>query len=171
MEIAKAGSIWRNIKRGTELLTFVSIIFGMGYNTFQFRKSLQEERTRHIASTYDVLDQAYVEFEKLCMQYPRLDCNDNSSPNPPELNESEIIQQELLYNIWLSMLERAFKASKTEGFDDSDGEWEGWVKYVDEFVSRKVFQVFWPKNRKDYNAEFGSFIDSRIKSLPVTLVP
>jgi hypothetical protein len=92
----KAAIVWRRIKRATELLSLVSIAISLPVGLYQLRSQHVKETELAIEKTYDDLDQRYIEFQKLCLQYPDLDVYDKPLPNPRKLTDREKIQQKLL---------------------------------------------------------------------------
>ena len=65
------------------------------------------ERKRAEYGTYDALDEKYVEFQKLAIQYPKLDIADAPMPaSDVQLSAEEIAVRRTLYQILIATFER-----------------------------------------------------------------
>lgn len=138
------------IKDKVEIVSLVFVSVASVIAVIQYVSNAIDEKNRLINATYDGLDAQYVEFEKLCMQYPRTNCSDTPIRNAPKLEGDELARQESIYNIWASMIERAVRAKSNGGFKGHDDEWEEWEKYVHRFVQREEFKIFWENNKNEY---------------------
>jgi hypothetical protein len=156
---------WRFVKRWTTLLTFLSLAGGVPYGIWQYQSAKAREAELLVKETYNSLDREYIEFEKLCLQYPRLDCYDKPTRTLFHLSAVEVIQQKLLYNVLLSILERAFLACKAGGFDGREQQWLNWDGYTSDFLRRKTFNDLWLENRDGFDAEFGLYMTRKNTAL------
>jgi hypothetical protein len=154
---------WRMVKRTTELLSLLSIAISLPVGLYQLKKEARKERQLLVEKAYDDLDQRYIDFQKLCLQYPDFDIYDKPATNPPALAEPKITQQKLLYTIVLSMLERAFLTFESEEMPSRRHQWKGWDEYADSFMSRVAFQRVWDEVGTEYDSRFQAYMNKKKK--------
>lgn len=157
-----AARTWRRIKRATELLSLISIAISLPVGLYQLRSQYVKETELLIEKTYDDLDQRYIDFQKLCLQYPDLDVYDKPLPNPKRLTDQERIQQKLLYTIVLSMLERAYVSFHSHDMPTRRYQWKGWDEYADSFLSRPAFREVWAEVGSEFDTRFQEYMNTKV---------
>jgi hypothetical protein len=155
-----------SVERWTKLLTLVSLAVSMPVAVWHYAAERGKEAERFSEKTYDDLDQRYIDFERLCMQHAKLDCYDAPMSNPPPLTDEEKLQQKMLYNIVLSISERAFVAyQKTPKL--AAKEWKGWDTFLRNYLRRQSFLDLWKNEGGEYNSDFQDYVNKAIKNIAV----
>jgi len=155
----------QTIKDIGEALSIVSIIVGFGVTTCSLRHANVLEQEHNVEIAYDSLAHEYAEFEKLCLQYVKLDCADNIDPDPAALTKEEATQQRLVYSVWLTMMEHFVRYVDTHGFDGNTDQLDGWIRYGDDYLRRKALVDYWEDGRDEYSASFQCMMETRLKLL------
>jgi hypothetical protein len=156
---------WAALKRFAELLTIFSLLVGLLAVARQWQLEDATQRRELAESTYDRLDERYVEFQKLCMENPGLDCYDVPLPEGRQpVQEADRMKQKLLYTIALCNFERAYLHFNPESGRElvtRAHQWEGWSLYMDRFLERSAFQRVWLENRCEFDRRFMLFFDAK----------
>ncbi len=152
----------RIVNRAAQVLSLVSLAVSVPIGVFQYRRARTAELQAAIDRTYDALDDRYVSFQTLCMQYVKLDCYDRPLTRAVLLSSADSVQQKLMYTILLSMLERAFIQYKTKPMPSRKEQWLGWQDYAAAFPPRAAFRATWQEVRHEYDTRFRDFMDSVI---------
>ena len=105
----------------------------------------------------------YNEFLKLVMQYPQFDLGDQSLVVKQELNELDQIRFQSLFNIYLSLAERAFLLFRNASDDMKSRQWEGWRNYIVSVLLRPQVLKEYERERSQYDRDFVAEIDSWIE--------
>ena len=153
----------RKIARAVELLSLVSIAVTLPIGVAEFYFGRREERRERIEDNYDQLDQRYIEFEQLCLANIALDCADEAMIPPPAMSPEDRMKQRLLYNILLSILERAYLRYQLEELDDRRSQWAGWDEYATRFLTRPSFRELWNEQGGDSDSYFQDYMNAKIR--------
>lgn len=105
--------------------------------TYVADQKAQRERAEY--GTYDALDDRYIEFQRLSFEHPDLDIADIPRANPPPLNELQLQQRRIAYQILIATFERAFVMYRLRSQEVREIQWEGWSKYIDQYCGRPGF--------------------------------
>jgi hypothetical protein len=159
---SRTSPAWRKITRAAELLSLFSIGVTLPIGVAEFYIDRKEEMRHRIEDHYDQLDQRYIDFEKLCLDNITLDCADTPILPTPDLSQEDRLKQQLLYNILLSILERAYLKYQVERLNNRLTQWEGWDDYVSGFAARKAFRDVWKNQGDEYDECFQDYMDAKV---------
>lgn len=121
-------------------LANVATVLGVPIFLVSYMSNLAAERKRAEYGTYDALDEKYVEFQRLAVQYPRLDIADtHMPPSDGELSAEDIAVRRTLYQILIATFERAYLMYKDKSDQIRRRQWQGWDKYVESYCDRQAF--------------------------------
>lgn len=121
-------------------LASIAAILGVPIFLFSYLSNQAAERRRAEYGTYDALDEKYVEFQRLAVQYPRLDIADSPLRTPPnDLTDEEIVIRRTLYQVLLATFERAYLMYKDKSRRLRSAQWKGWDAYLDAYCDRTPF--------------------------------
>jgi hypothetical protein len=156
---------WERIKRLSELLALISVAISLPVGFYHLWEERVHENELLAQKTYDDLDNRYIEYEKLCLQYVRLDCADKPLKNPPSLSVYEVTQQKLLYNIMIAILERAYSMYRDVDQKTRGEYWDGWDKFADDFMIRPTFRAAWKESGNEYHIHFQEYMNAKVDKL------
>lgn len=145
--------------RALEAFAYIATILGIPIFLFSYLTNQAAERRRAEYGTYDALDEKYVEFQRLAVQYPRLDIADSPLKKPHEdLNDEEIVIRRTLYQILFATFERAYLMYKDKSDRLRANQWKGWDAYLEAYCDRAAFvDAFF--NGQPPSAEFSPTFD------------
>lgn len=91
-----------------ELLSYIAIILGIPAAIFQYAQAVRKEQRDRESASYEVVEDKYFEFQRLCLAYPRLDVWDLPHSEPMELSAEEKKQELIAFTLLLSIFQRGF---------------------------------------------------------------
>jgi len=62
-----------SIKDLAELLSYLVVIIGIPVAIVQYVRAVRSEQKSREDATYDAVENKFIEFQRLCLEYPRLD--------------------------------------------------------------------------------------------------
>ncbi len=148
------------------LLSNVSVALGIPIFAYQYMK----ERREREYGTFDALDEKYVEFQRLCIDYPELDIHDvplapGAAPNAETLRGK---QEEAALWILIALFERAFLMYRRHPRKVRRNQFEGWVQQMREWAKRDNFRRAWGLLAPgDYDRDFMDWFERDILALVV----
>ena len=146
----------------------------MTVGVFQWRLYVQnaqeaarKSRLEAAESAYREIDTKFVEFLKLCIQLPKLDCYSVAAEDSlPPLTDTEKVQQKILYTILTDVFEVAFlQYNRTHADFDAEinlirvSQWAGWVVYIKKFLQRRAYCLVYLDIRDEFDNRFVSFMN------------
>lgn len=127
-------------------------------------KKANEDREN---GTYDSLDVRFTRFLEICSKYPDLEVYAPNRDNWDELDSQQRRRQLILYQMLVSILERAYilyNNTYTLKSASRRHQWEGWVQYMRDYADAPAFQYAWhvEKIGRDMDATFVDFMEKHI---------
>jgi hypothetical protein len=166
--------MFAKIRRWAEFLSFIAVVLGVPFGLIDFhnravdaRVNAEKERVEAAEKVYQTVDERYTDFVKLCIDHPRLDCYSipQASPPKPPLNDTEKIQQKMLFTHLTDVFEVAFvqyhKAeTNPEILKIYNSQWAGWDTYIRKFLARPAYLQTWFEIRDEYDEGFVKYVDA-----------
>jgi hypothetical protein len=121
-------------------------------------------QARHDDIAFDSLHREYVELLKLQLMYPELDLGESALESPVSLTDTQLVQEAAMFNIFVSLIERAYRLYARTSDRARLLEWRGWEEYVDEQLERENFRRLWGRHSEQYDADFVATINHRLET-------
>ena len=137
-----------------ELLSYLVVILGIPVAVSQYIRAIRKEQRDREGATYDAVDDKYIEFQRLCLEYPRLDVWDLPNSSPLELSKEEKKQELIAFTLLLSIFERGFLMKS----DMSSEQWTGWHEYIKDYSKRPNFRHAWKESGGTFDSRFEEFM-------------
>lgn len=148
-----------------ETLSYIAVVLGIPIAVVEYKRTKKKEQLDRDYGTYNALDDKFIEFQKLCLQYPYLDVFHLSDEKPVALTGQQI-KEELIALTWLiSIFERAFLMYSHASNEAKEKQKPGWDMYINEYCKRKNFIAAWNKAGGAFDTEFVKYIEDTIKTL------
>ena len=149
-----------------EILSHIVVIFGFPIAYFQYIIAKKREKRDREYGTYNALDEKYLEFQQLCLEYPHLDIFDIPDSTPKrELNETEKKEELILFTMLFSIFERAYLLYTDQYSSIRKKQWTGWHTYIKSFCKRQNFLDAWKKSGATFDTEFESYMNNIIQNM------
>jgi len=153
------------IKDILEIVSQIAVAIGIPTVAYQF---WQDRRDREYG-TFDALDEKYVEFQRICIEYPELDIHDipfESDP-PRELTVLDVKREEAALWILMALFERAFLMYQRHPRKVRRSQFDGWVTQMRQWGERENFRRAWAMLEPgDYDRDFMRWFQSEILAKP-----
>lgn len=163
-----------NSKKIIEIIAFIAAIVSAKVAYDEHLDNIRKEQAALAEKVYRDVDERYVDFIKLCIEHPRLDCY--SAPRKdrlkPPLSEDEKYQQKLLFVALTDVFEVAYvQYFKTTAIPEElrvefhEKQWPGWEVYIKKFMSRTSYRKVWIDIREEYDSDFVGYIEKLNETL------
>lgn len=104
----------------------------------------RDERRARRESKYIEINNQFQAFLQLALLHPRLGVTQFNRPTiDDQLSPDELLQRDILFEIFSSILERAFIVFDEEGRSFKADQWQGWLDYIREYCGRKDYIDWW----------------------------
>jgi hypothetical protein len=91
-----------------EIGSFIMTILGVPFAILVYRNEKRKERLARESETYDAVNDKYNEFLRLCLEYPFINIYDDENANFHRYSKEEQARAVILFDILVSIFERAF---------------------------------------------------------------
>lgn len=127
-------------------------------------KKANEDREN---GTYDSLDVRFTRFLEVCTEYPELEVYNPLRNNWSELDEKQTRRQLLLYQMLVSIFERAYllyNDTHTLKSKSRRNQWSGWERYMGYYAAHPTFKYAWIDEQigADMDKSFQKFMENKM---------
>lgn len=147
-----------------EMATFIVTLLGVPVAIFVYLREQGLQRAEREYGTYDALDDKYIEIQQLCLDHPELDVFDTPYENPPELTETQRMQEEAILLIRISIFERAFLMYQRASKGLTQDQWEGWDQEMKEWLERANFRQVWKEHNRYFDSGFAGYLNEHFRT-------
>jgi hypothetical protein len=113
--------------------------------------------------TYDTLDDKYIDYLKLCLDYPDLDVADTPKANMGVLTPGQQYREWVLFSILISIMERAYLMYLNTSFQVRTDQWDGWEDYLEEWGKRENFRRALSKLASGFDERFVKYLHTKVQ--------
>lgn len=146
------------------LLSYITVILGIPIGLYQLVRSSKKEQREREEAVYHALDEKYLDFQRLCLQYPYLDIFDVPDNKAVALTEQQKKEELILFTWLFSLFERAYVLHDERDSQKLQKQWLGWKDYIYSYCQRKNFRSAWEISGQTFDPRFQLFMDEMIKS-------
>lgn len=136
-----------------ELLSYVATVIGIPLAIATFIHQEKKERQSEQEEIYDSLMDHYSEIQEKLFEYPELDQHDTSLTDPEAAR-----RQQILYEMLVSLFERAFILLYGETDPAYTRMWNSWLDYIDLWSNRPNFRAALPFMMRGEDPDFTAFM-------------
>lgn len=144
-----------------ELLSYVAEVVGIPFALLTFIWQEHRERQNEEEEIYDKLMEHYTHVQMRLFEHPELDQHEK-----PLENKEDIRRQSILYDMLVSLFERAFILLYGASKPAYRRMWNSWNDYINFWVKYPNFRAALPDLMKGEDPEFVAFM-AKITSLPL----
>jgi hypothetical protein len=142
------------------IVASLAIILSLPTALYQLIRALKSEQKSREAAVYNSLDDRYIEFQALCMQYPYLNIHDIPDETPITLNPKQKKQERIGFTFLLSIFERAYLMYLDQNHQLREAQWTGWDEYIHRACERETFREMWLTIEKTYDTRFVQYLNT-----------
>lgn len=136
-----------------ELLSYVATVIGIPLAIVTFMAQERKERQSEQEEIYDQLMDHYDDIKEKLFEYPELDQHDTALTDPESFR-----RQRILYEMLISLFERAFILLHGETDPAYRRMWNSWIDYIEYWTSRPNFREALPDMMRGEDPDFTAFI-------------
>jgi hypothetical protein len=123
----------------------------------------RKERVEREYGTYDALDEKYIQYLTLSLQYPDLDVGEY--PTVVEnLSPEQRMREIAMMSILMSILKRAYIMYSDKSNKKKEEEWTGWDEYIHGWYTRDSFKRNWKYVGQEFQSGFMKYISDVVAS-------
>ena len=148
-----------------EMLSYIIVIISFPTSMYMYYSAKIKEKIDRDYGTYDALDEKYIDFQKLCLQYSYLDVFDIPDEIPSELSILQEKEQKIALTMLIAIFERAYLMYIRASSDVRNKQWTGWETYIYEYCKRKNFINLWKESGSAFDADFQNYIRETIEKV------
>ena len=151
-----------------QILTSVASIIGIPVAIYVYWSNKTKERKEKEYETYHALDEKYYEYIELCLQYPDLNLFYLPLSKDVPLTPPQMIQKYALFEILISLLERAHIMYSDQSTSIKKAQWEGWELYIQRWSQRRDFRELWSTLAPGYYDErFTQYVGDLVRQTAI----
>lgn len=143
-----------NLKCSLDIITSFITILGVPTGLYIYYSNKKKEREQKELEVYNSLDDKYIDFLKLCAQYPDLKISADNREDSNNLTEAQKYQRLSIYEILISLLERADLLYKSRSTKIKKQQFKGWESYKNDWMKTKSFREAWNTLGSEYEETF-----------------
>lgn len=142
-----------------ELLSYVITVFGLPLALVIFIYEQRKERENEEEEIYQLLSDDYTDFLKLVLEHPDLKLRSQTAT--PDLNEEQQERMLAIFEILISLLERAYLLGYEEQMTGNKlRRWHSWEDYMREWCRRDDFRFLLPHLLRGEDPDFAAYIQN-----------
>lgn len=136
-----------------EFLSYVATVVGIPLAIIMFRVQENKERQNEQEEIYDKLMEQYTGIQEKLFEFPELDMHEKPLANPEDSR-----RQYILYQMVVSLFERAFILLASETDPAYQRMWNSWVDYIREWAVRPNFRDALPHLMEGEDKDFVAYM-------------
>jgi hypothetical protein len=139
-------------------LADVATFLGVPLALVIFVVEKRRERRDREYGTYDALDEKYREYLLMCVEHPELNLYDIPLDEADPLDPEARVRRYAMFDILVSLLERAFLMYRDQSNSVKRRQWEGWVEYMRSYADNPTFVTLWDERGEGFDVDFVAFM-------------
>jgi hypothetical protein len=148
-----------------EIFSYIATILGIPIAIILFINEKRKERRDREYGTYHALDEKYHDYLKLCMENPELDLYDRPIEKKVQLTAEQKIRQYAMFEILVSLLERAFLMYHDQASSIKKAQWEGWNLYMQDYARSSTFGELWKLRGTEFDEDFTNHMNKIFETI------
>jgi len=141
-----------------ELLSYVTFTLGIPAALFEYARENRRDRHEREQEIYDSLDEGFIEFQKLCLEYPYLDVADIPDEHHVALTAEQQKEEYTILLVLFSLFERAYLMQLDSPTPTTLAQWYGWDKAIHQYFQRENVVQAWQKVGEWFDPRFESYM-------------
>jgi hypothetical protein len=141
----------------------VAVLVGVPLGLYQYYRAVKKEQHDREYGAYNALDDKYLEFQKMCLEYPHLDVFDIRDPMRVELTEIQRKQELITFTMLFSIFERAYLMYSGQSAAIRQRQWSGWHDYIGDYCGRENFKRAWAVSGNTFDSDFQAYMGQRVR--------
>jgi hypothetical protein len=150
---------FEEIKGFLEAGSYLATIIGIPVAIIVFLSEKRKDRIQAERETYMEADGRYIDYLKMCLEHPELDCFEFTK-NDPDLSTTGLDVKKLtLFTILISLLEFGYVLYRDQHISARSTQWQGWHDYMAMWAQREDFRRAWPVLGPQFDTDFVKYME------------
>jgi len=145
------------------LISSLTIILGGPAALIRYLRTTNNEKLVIESTAYDSTDQAFRDFQKLCLENPKLDIFDVRDEKPEQLTREEKKKEVIAFTILFSVFERAYFIYDNYKSLNVSRQWDAWQEYIKDFCERPNFIHAWKVSGMSFDPKFQDYMKKNMQ--------
>ncbi len=149
------------LKLYLEILASIITVLGVPTAIYLYFLEKKKERKEREYGTYNALDDKYIEFLNLCLNNSDLNVLQYKTEGKIVHTSEQEKRLRMIFEILISIMERAFLMYKDQSSKIKKDQWEGWVLYIQDWMQNNSdFRESWDLISEQWDANFRIYMNS-----------
>ena len=148
----------QELKDAAELLSYLVVVLGVPTGLVQYGRAKTREREEREWRAYDRVSASYLDFQRLCLEYPYLDLFDVPDAVPVELTALQRKQETVACSMLFAIFERAYLVYAEHPTHITAGQWQGWDQHIRSYFARDSIRRVWQLWGGSYDPRFEAYV-------------
>lgn len=148
-----------------DILSKLMVILGFPLAYIQYRRTKRKERRDREYGTYNALDEKYLEFQRLCLNYPHLNIFDIPDDSLPPPTKEQVREELILFTMLFSIFERAYLLYSDQSSAIKKKQWVGWDSYIKSYCERENFINAWKISGSTFDTDYEHYMIENIRQV------
>ncbi|HYG20542.1 MAG TPA: hypothetical protein VD816_16495 [Ohtaekwangia sp.] len=147
--------------RVLEAMSYLVTILGVPVAIYLFYRERRKERLAREAETYQTMNDKYLEFLALCLEHSSfLNIYDDENARFEKYSKHEQDKVVVLFDILVSIFERAFMMYRYQNDRLRAKQWKGWSAFIEGWMKRDDFRFCWKHHLTgQWEVGFNNYMD------------
>jgi len=146
-----------DLKSFTDIFSFIAnlvIIVGGVAAVIQYYYTARQERRDIEFRAFESTDQAFKDYQKLCLENSKLDIFDVPDESPEQLTTEEKKKEVIAFTMLFSVFELAYFTYDNYKSKTVNRQWIAWDEYIKDFCKRPNFIHAWKVSGETFDPKF-----------------
>jgi len=149
----------------TQIIYYIAMSVAGPLAVIAYLQVKKTERLQKEYTTYDELDNRFVEYQKLALEYYDLDILDVPNNDPSLAFDKKRKQEMVAYSILFSLFERAYLMFSNQADIFRQRQSSGWKRFLNDFIRRESVRSAWQVSKETYDTSFQEFMERKIAAV------
>ena len=163
-----ACDFFQNLDFSVQLIAHVVTVIGFPVAIWSYwkqsdlqHKDRERQQRDRENGTYSSLDDRYMEYLKLCVEFPDLGMFNPVQKARTDYSAAEVVQRHAMFEILLSIFERAYLMMYDDHESSARGrQWNGWESYLRSWKTHPDFKDLWGTLGSGFDSDFVKYVDA-----------
>lgn len=154
-----------------ELISYLVVVLGVPTGLYQYVMAKRREREDRELRIFDAVNASYLEFQRLCLEFPHLDVFDIPDDAPAALTPLQVKEELVAFSVLFSIFERAYLLYADHPTRITEGQWQGWHAHICGYFRRANFRRAWSLGASSYDPRFNAYmlkVERQLRPVVVT---
>jgi hypothetical protein len=142
-----------------EPLAYLVAVLGVPWALILYRRDAARQREEREVGTYSSLDDKYLHYLELVLQYPELNLIVPAMAGARKYTQEQKVQRNAMFETLISIFERAYLLYANHSDRKRQTQWTGWVSALQDWKNHPDFEQLWSSAGQQFDDDFIAFVN------------